>query len=168
MVYRVNHPACCDWPRANVLNPLFIRVEHVHETFYIVALADAGLLFAHLQASHRAGIGCQWPAQNIVPVGVFFRLGFFDVLPHPITDLAIRDGLFHDLHKLFMRHAGGLEPESVKRFSQIFLIIHMQFAGEVQADFINVAGQVMPAVHGFARASGINKFTHAGIIGQSV
>ena len=29
-------------------NPLLIRVEHIYETFHVVAVGEAGLLLAHL------------------------------------------------------------------------------------------------------------------------
>jgi hypothetical protein len=36
----------------------------------------------------------------------------------------------------------------------------MQFSGEMQADFVNVTRQIIPAVHRFARAARVNDFAH--------
>ncbi len=37
-------------------NPLFVGVQHVHETFNVVAVADAGLLLAHLEPGDGGGV----------------------------------------------------------------------------------------------------------------
>jgi hypothetical protein len=42
----------------------------------------------------------------------------------------------------------------------------VEFAGEMQADFVNVTRQVMPAVHRFARAARVNDFTHVPMFRQ--
>jgi len=141
-------------------NPLLVAVEHVHEALDVVAVAEAGLLFAEFQAGDGAGIVRERAAQDIRPVGGFLGGGALDVLPHPVADLAVGQGFFHDGDELFMRHAGGLEPEAVKGFAEVFLVIGMQLAGEVQADLVHIARQVMPAVHGFARAAGIDGVAH--------
>jgi pyruvate/2-oxoglutarate dehydrogenase complex dihydrolipoamide dehydrogenase (E3) component len=63
-----------------------------------------------------------------------------------------------------MRDGGGFEPHAIKTFAEIFLIIGVQFAREVQADFVKVSRQVVPTVHCFARAARINDIAHAVII----
>ena len=57
-------------------------------------------------------------------------------------------------------HTGGLEPESVESLAEVRLVIGMQAAGQEQADLVNVAGQVNPAIHDFARAAGIDDIVH--------
>jgi pyruvate/2-oxoglutarate dehydrogenase complex dihydrolipoamide dehydrogenase (E3) component len=52
------------------------------------------------------------------------------------------------------------EPHGIETFAKIFLIIGVQFACEVQADFVNVTRQIRPAVHRFARAARINDIAH--------
>jgi hypothetical protein len=42
----------------------------------------------------------------------------------------------------------------------------MQFAREMQANLVHVPRQMRPAVHCFARTSGINDVTHARMIGS--
>ena len=42
--------------RLHRLNPLFVGVEHVHETFDVGAVSDAGLFLAHLEPGDGAGV----------------------------------------------------------------------------------------------------------------
>ena len=89
-----------------------------------------------------------------------FGGGLFHVLPHPIANLAVGDGFFHHFDHLFVRDAGVFEPHAVKALAEIFLVIGVQFAGKVQADFVKVTRQVAPAVHRFARAARVNDVAH--------
>ena len=43
----------------------------------------------------------------------------------PVANLAVGHGIFHNLDKLFMRDAGGFEPEAVKTLAEIFRVIGM-------------------------------------------
>jgi pyruvate/2-oxoglutarate dehydrogenase complex dihydrolipoamide dehydrogenase (E3) component len=86
---------------------------------------------------------------------------------NPVADFSVGDGIFHDLNHLFVRDPGGLEPHGVEALAEIFRVIRMQFAREMQADFVNVTRQIAPAVHSFARAAWVNNFAHALIIQQT-
>jgi len=59
-----------------------------------------------------------------------------------------------------MGDPGGLEPHAVKPFAEIFLVVSMQFAGKVQADFVDVPGQIAPAVHDLAWTARIDNLAH--------
>ena len=65
-----------------------------------------------------------------------------------------------DFDEIFMLHAGGFEPHAVEALAKIVGVIGVELAGEVEADLVKIAGQEIPAVHGFARAAGIDDFTH--------
>ena len=112
-------------------NSLFVGVEHVHETFDVVAVADAGLFLAHLKPGDGGGVVGERAAEDIVPMRGFFGGGAFHILANPVADLAVGEGIFYDFDELFVRDAGGLEPEAVEGFAEIFLIVAVEFAGEV-------------------------------------
>ena len=103
-------------------------------------------------------------AQNILPVGLFFGGGAFDIQTHPVVHLAVGHRILDHGHKLLMRQPRSLQPTAVKTLAQIFVIIGMQLASQMQADLVDIAGQIMPARHGFARAPGIDNVTHATIL----
>jgi hypothetical protein len=89
----------------------------------------------------------------------------FHVLVNPVAHFAVGDGLFDHLQHLLMRDSGGFEPATIKTFSEIRLVVRMQSARVVQADFVHVTRQVRPAIHRFTRTAGINDFAHGQMIG---
>ena len=123
-------------------------------------MGKAGLLLAHFETRTGTLVMRQWPAQDILPMRGLFGIGAFHMLAHPVANFAIAVRIFNDLDKLFVRHAGSLEPETVKAFAKIFSVIRVKFAGEMQADFVNIARQVTPTVHDFARTAWIDNFAH--------
>ena len=84
----------------SALNPLFVRVNEVHEGFDVVAVGDSGLFLAHLEAlGDFAALGAA--VEDEIAERGLFRVGFFDVLGDPIGDLAVGDGVFDDFDELF-------------------------------------------------------------------
>ena len=94
-------------------------------------------------------------------MGLLDRIGFLAVLEHPIADLAIGDRFFNYLDELLFGYAGGFEPEAIKAFAKVGLVIRVKFACQVKPDFINQARQMHPATHGFARTPRVNDVAHA-------
>ena len=124
-------------------------------------MGQTGFFLAHFESCAGGFIVSQGAAQNIFPVRFLFGLCSFDVLPHPVADLAVGNGVFHHLDELFMRQAGGLEPEAVKPLAEIIGVVGVQFARQAQADFVDVARQIMPAGHDFAGTAGMDDLAHA-------
>ena len=138
----------------------FVGVNVVHERFEVVAVLEVGLFQAHFKAGAGGGIVGERAAEDILPVRLFFRGSFLHVLADPVTDLAVGDGLADGFDEILMLHTGGFEPHAIKTLAEILGVIGMQFAGEMEPDLVQIAGQKMPAVHGFAGAAGIDEFTH--------
>ena len=65
------------------------------------------------------------------------------------------------------RDAGRLEPPAVEALGKILLVIGVQFASQMQADFIDEPGQINPARHHFARTARVNNFCHNRILPQT-
>ncbi len=123
-------------------------------------MGKAALFLAHFQAVGdfarlRAAV------QDEIPERRLFGVGLFDILPDPIGDLALGEGILDDGDEWLGGDAGGLEPLAVEALGEILLVIEVEFAGEVQADFIHKTREIDPAAHGFARAARINDFAHA-------
>jgi pyruvate/2-oxoglutarate dehydrogenase complex dihydrolipoamide dehydrogenase (E3) component len=126
------------------------------------------LFLAHFEPRLSGFIARQRAAQDILGEGRLLRRVSFYVLAHPVANLTVVYGLFHDVNHLFVGNAGTFEPHAVEAFAEILLIIGMQFARQVQADFVNITWQVHPAIHGFARAARVNSVAHATIIQKGV
>jgi hypothetical protein len=127
-------------------------------------MRKVGFLFPFFQSRTAFGVARLWAAVHLIPMRFFIGGGFFDVIAHPIADLAIGCGIFYDINHLFVGDARILKPERIETFSKIFGVIGMQFSCQVKADLINVTGQVRPAIHRFARTARVNNLTHAKII----
>jgi len=65
-----------------------------------------------------------------------------------------------------MRDTRIFQPQGIETFAQVFLVVGMQFARQVQADFVNITRQVAPAGHRFPGTAGINQIAHDRIIPQ--
>ena len=102
--------------------------------------------------------------QHPFPVCRFHRFGFLHVLQHPVGHLTINDRSFHNLYELLVGQASGFQPPAVESLAQIVLIILVQLAGQMQADFIDVPRQVHPAAHGLARTARIKDVGHEEIL----
>ena len=148
------------------LKSVFVRVYNVNERPNVVALARAGLFFAHFEARLAFDIVGFGTVHHVVTMGGFFGGSPLDVLTDPIADLAVGDGVFHNFNHFGVRQAGGLEPLAIETLAKIFRVIGVQLAGEVKTDFINVSGQIHPAVHRLAGAAGAYSFFHEDKVGR--
>ena len=145
---------------------VFVGVYDVNEGADVVAMGRAGFFFAHFQAGLGGGIVGFGTAHHVLAMGGFFGGGLFDVLTDPIADFAVGDGVFHDFNHFVVGEAGGLEPHAIETFAEIFRVIGVELAGEVKTDFINVTGQIHPAVHRLAGAAGAYSFFHEDMVGR--
>ncbi len=96
-------------------------------------------------------------------VRLFLRGGPLHVRAHPVAHLPVGDRGPDHFDEILVAHARRLQPPAVEALAEVGLVVGMKPAGEVQSDLVDVAGQVGPAVHGLARASGMYQFTaHVG------
>jgi hypothetical protein len=145
-----------------VLKPLFVGVNKIHEGLNVVAVSEAGGFFPRLEARLHFGIILFGIVEHPFAMGGFDGIGLLNVFQHPIADFAVGDGVLDHVDELLRINTGGFEPAAIKAFAEVGLIIGVQLAGEMKADFVNETGQVHPAAHGFARTTGINDVAHWG------
>jgi hypothetical protein len=149
------------------LNPLFVSVNVVNESREVGPVTEIGLFLALVEACLARGIVGEWTTENFSPMRGFFFGRFFNVFADPVTNFTVGDGVFDDLHKLFVGDPSELEPSAVETFSEIAGVIGVQLASEVEADFIDVAGEKMPAIHRFSGTARINNMVHSGSIQEA-
>ncbi len=144
-------------------NTLFIGIDEIDHGADVIAMVEAGLFLAHLQAGFDLVVfGAA--VQDKVIKGAFFGIGPFDVLADPIADLAVGDALADDFDEGAGFNTGGFKPGAVEAFGKIIAVVGVELAGQVEADFVDETGQVNPAIHHLTRTSGINDISHVGII----
>ncbi len=85
----------------------------------------------------------------------------------PITHFAVADGIGDHGNHLIVGYTGGQEPGTVEAFAKVVLVVGVQFARPLQANFVHVAWQMRPAVHRLAGTAGINDSAHAEDDGQA-
>lgn len=146
------------------LKTLFVGVVEIHECAHIIAVAEIEFLLALLEPLLRRGVISGWAIQRGLGMRAFFRSGFFYMGADPIANLSVNERIFYYFNHLLVSHPGSLEPHRVKTFPEIRVVIRMQFAGQMQADFIHVTRQVHPAIHDFARTARVNNIAHRRII----
>lgn len=140
----------------------FVGVDEIDEGPDVIAVGDAGLLFAPLESFLAGGVVGGRVPEHGVAVGGFVLGGLADVLADPIADLTVGDGLLDDVEHLVVGHAGVLEPESVESLAEVSLVVGVEEAGEVQPDLVDVSREMHPAVHGLAGAAGVEDGAHRG------
>ena len=145
----------------SALEPFLICVDEIDEAPNVVPMGQAGLFFAFLETGLHLGIVRFGVVQHALPMGGFDRLGFLDVLEHPVADLAVGNRVADDLDELAGVHPCRLEPQSVETFAEVGLVIRKELARQVKAGFIDEPRQMHPPAHHLARASRINDFAHA-------
>lgn len=124
-------------------------------------MGQAGFLLAQFKPRASRGIGGGRPAQDLLPVRRFLRLRSLDVLAHPVADFSVGDGFFDHGQELFVGESGRFEPNAVETFAEVLGVVGVQFAGQAQADFVDIARQIMPTGHYFTRTAGVDEVTHA-------
>jgi len=131
----------------------------------VVAVGQAGLFLAHFQA-RLDGVVVAPAIEEEIGEGFFLRVGLLDIGGEPIGNLAVGDRVLDNFDEGLGGNAGGLEPGAIKAVGEILLVIRVQFAGQMKADFINEAGEISPARHRFARAARVNQSFHKNILSQ--
>src|SRR5215204_721400 len=143
----------------NALNPFFVCVNEIDKGEDVTAIGETEFAFAFFEA--RFGVGLVAAAIEDVAVEsglVSSRL--VDVMRNPVADFAVRDGGFDNFDEVLRMEPGRFEPQPVEALSKVGLVIGGEFPGAMEADFIDEAGQVDPASHAFAGATGINDGAH--------
>lgn len=123
-------------------------------------MTQSRLRFSHLQPLVACGVACLRVVHHRFLVGQFGWRINLDVFPNPIRHLTIADRLSHHFDELLVVQPGSFKPQLIETPPEIRLIVFMEPAGQMQANLIDIPGQMHPSTHGFARAAGINDVVH--------
>jgi len=119
------------------LDALFVRVNKIHERLDIIPVCETRLFLSHLEPCLPLGVILLRSAEHTLLVRGFHRFGLVNIPKNPVADLSISNRLSNDLNELFNAHAGRFQPQTVKSFAEVPLVIGMKFARKLKADFVN-------------------------------
>ena len=77
-----------------------------------------------------------------------------------MQDFFVAAAVFHAVNQVIVIGPQKAHATLVEALAEICLVITMQFACQMEPDFINESRQVHPAAHRFARTARINDVAH--------
>src|SRR4051794_23759381 len=108
-------------------------------------MRGTGLLLTQLEPFLHLRIIFFGIIEHPVAMCLFYVIALFYILTDPVAHLAVCGGVFDQIYELFEIYAGKFEPNTVETLPEVGLINRVQFAGEMQSDFVDEAWQMHPA-----------------------
>src|SRR5947207_7708658 len=128
---------------ARLWESAFVEIDEVWNALNVVAIGDSHFFFS-LFEPQRDRIAPSKLRSESVPdkkVAVVQAPSFFET---PFQNFFVRPALRHTLNQIAMMHAQKIAAHSIRRFEcpEIFSIIFMQFAPQLQPNLVHLAGKI--------------------------